>query len=73
MPRGTKKAPDFNAKIGKINEQIATLSSKISDLKAERTNLLAQQEEHELKELNAVLKATGKSPAEIRAMLDNSN
>ena len=73
MPRGVKKAPDFNAKIGKVNEQIAALSTKISDLKTERTNLLAQQEEYELKELNAVLKATGKSPAEVKAMLDNSN
>ena len=73
MARGTRKTPNFNAEIGKINEQIGDLSKKISDLKAKRKKLLAQQEKHDLKELSAILKATGKSPAEVKAMLDNAN
>jgi len=79
MPRGTKKpreakkAPDFDAKIEKIDEEIGALSEKIKSLKAERKDLLAQKGEHDLKELDAVLKAAGKSPADVKAMLDGSN
>ena len=71
MPRGPKKkAPDFNGKIEAINEQIAGFTKKITALKAEKAELLAKQEEQDLKELSALLKSSGKSPAEIRAMLE---
>ena len=72
-PRETKKAPDFDAKIEKIDEEIGALSEKIKSLKAERKDLLTQKGEHDLKELDAMLKAAGKSPADVKAMLDGSN
>ena len=69
MARGAKKGPNFEAKIAKIDEQIAACKTKLAALKEERAELLAHQEAAELVELNKALKAAGKSPSEMLELL----
>ena len=69
MPREKKNKPSFDDQLAKLDEKIATQKEKLTALNEERKELLAQKEASELAELNAVLKETGKSPADILAML----
>ena len=68
MPRGRKSTKDLsnNERIAQLNEQIEQCKERLAKLKSQRDELIAQ---NEIVEINELLKSTGKTAAEIKAML----
>ena len=67
-----EKAPGFAMQLEKVDKQIESTTKKLNDLKAERVNILAKQTRQELESLNELLKSTGKTPADIKALLEKT-
>ena len=69
MPR-KEKVFKFDTQLEKVDAEIEKATEKLNSLKAERANVLAKQKERELESLSELLKATGKTPADIKALLE---
>ena len=71
MPK-KEKAPEFAIQLENVDKQIKSTTKKLNDLEAERANILAKQTKQELENLNELLKSTGKTPADIKALLEKT-
>lgn len=65
MPRGVKKKVNYDEETAKINERISFHENSIKQLKEQCKLLKAQKDDDELKELQTLIKDTGKTAAEF--------
>lgn len=69
MPRGVKKVVSFEELIAAKNAEIADLEEKLKTAKLDLKNLNEAKEEAELKELYSIIKASGKTIEDVKALL----
>ena len=69
MPRGVKKVVSFEELIAAKNAEIADLEEKLKTAKLDLKNLNEAKEEAELKELYSIIKASGKTIDDVKALL----
>jgi len=67
MPRGVKKQINYDEELAKIDARITHHQNSIAELKEEKKSLLAQKEATELKELQDLIRQSGKTTAEFIA------
>ncbi|MEG1849408.1 MAG: hypothetical protein RRY21_05735 [Oscillospiraceae bacterium] len=71
MPRGKRKLPEQNIreKIAALDTEIELQKQQLATLRETRRALEADQERAEMAALYEVVKASGKSPAEVAALV----
>lgn len=70
MPRASFKS--YDEQIKEIDNKIAQLQDRISQLNNRKKALLASKEKEEMEALYQLVKASGKTPAELLAALTST-
>ena len=72
MPRGVKKQRDFAKEIEEIEFKISRKQEQLEALNAKKSEIEREREQAELHKVYEAMRATGKTPEEVVAMLTAS-